>query len=255
MSKKQSSEKIDKKIINNVKINDNIIKNDDDDEKSITVKTVVSQIPPAIKSSNIHIPFVNTTLVCPVMLYPNQMENKLYLNLKTNLINKLVGKCYKNYGLVVKIYKIDEYSDGVIEAEDPTCSAKFVVKFSCRLCIPIKNKEIICRINRMNKELIGGVNGPISIIIPPDKINSHKFFTDTNRNVRVRGGNSDILVPNIYIRVLILTVTFSDYDTQILTIGYLIDIATQDEINNSIQTDRMNTFTDDDENNNIDENN
>ena len=39
------------------------------------------------------------------------MDNKLYLHIKDNLSNKLVGRCYKNYGFIKKIYKIDEISD------------------------------------------------------------------------------------------------------------------------------------------------
>jgi DNA-directed RNA polymerase subunit E'/Rpb7 len=162
------------------------------------------------------------------MLNPNQMDNKMYLHVKTNLSNKLVGKCYKNYGHISKIYKIDEISDGIIEAEDPSCSIKLVVKFSCRLCYPIRNKEIIFKINRMNKALIGGVNGPLRVIITPDKINKDKFYADNNRNIRIRG-SSDVIVVDMYIRVLILSSSFSDCDSNILVIGYLQDISTEEE--------------------------
>lgn len=177
----------------------------------------------------IHSPYINTTLVCPIMLFPNQMDNKMYLHLKSNLVNKLVGKCYQNYGHILKIFKIDEVSESVIEAEDPTCSAKMVIKFSCRLCFPIKNKEIICKIDRMNKSLMSAINGPIKAIITPDKINKDKFFTDVNRNIRIKE-NSEILVPNMYIRVLVLSSSFSNYDVDILTIGFLQDVATEAEI-------------------------
>jgi DNA-directed RNA polymerase subunit E'/Rpb7 len=186
------------------------------------------------KNSNLHSPYINTTLVCPIMLSPNQMDNKLYLHIKDNLSNKLVGRCYKNYGFIVKIYKIDEISDGIIEAEDPTCSSKFIVKFSCKLCIPIKNKEIIFKIDRMNKALIGGINGPLQAIITPDKINKDKFYPDNNRNIIIRNSHN-ILLPEMYIRVLVLSSSFSDYEKTILVIGFLQDIATEEEYNNFIQ--------------------
>ncbi len=190
--------------------------------KEVTVSNNVLTV------SNLHSPYINTNLVCPVMLFPNQMDNKMYLHIKDNLINKLVGRCYKNYGYIVKIYKIDEISDGIIEPEDPTCSSKFVVKFSCKLCIPIKNREIIFKIDKMNKALIGGVNGPLQAIITPDKINPNKFYPDNNRNIRIRS-TSDILLPEMYIKVLVLSSSFSDYEKTILVIGYLQDIATQEE--------------------------
>lgn len=200
-------------------------------KKSKDVKEPENKLVSVFNKLNIiQTPYINTTLTSPIMLYPNQMDNNLRLHLKSNLINKLEGKCYKNYGFIVQIYKIDEISDGIIEAEDPSCSAKIIVKFSCRLCLPLKNKEIICKIERMNKALIGCVNGPIKIIITPDKINKDKFFTDSNRNIRITE-SSQVLVPEIYLRVLVLSSSFSDYDTKILTIGYLQDIATDEEIN------------------------
>lgn len=181
-------------------------------------------------SSNLHNPSTNTTLVCPIMLYPNQMDNKMHIHIKSNLINKLEKKCFKNYGYINKIFSIEETSDGVIEAEDPTCSAKIIVKFICNLCLPIIEKEIICKIDRMNKVLISAINGPIKAIITADKINKDKFFPDINRNIRIKG-NSQVIIPDMFIRVLVLSRSFSDYDKNIIVIGFLQDIATQDEIN------------------------
>ena len=174
-------------------------------------------------------PYINTTLISPVMLYPNQMDNKIYLHLKSNLNNKLVGKCYQNFGYIMTIYKIEDISEGVIEAEDPSCSAKMVVKFSCRLCIPPKNKYLICKIDRMNKALISAINGPIKVIITQDKINKEQFFTDTDRNIRIKKGSA-VLSPDMFVKVLILSSTFGNYDTSILSIGLLHDLATEDEI-------------------------
>ena len=131
-------------------------------------------------------PYINTTLVSRVMLNPNQMDNKIYLHLKNNLNTKLIGKCYLNYGFITNIYKLEEISEGIIEAEDPTCSAKIVIKFSCRLCFPPKNKYIICKIDRMNKALISAINGPIKVIITQDKINKEHFFSDGDRNINIK---------------------------------------------------------------------
>lgn len=178
---------------------------------------------------NVFNPYINTTLVCPVMLFPNQLDNKKYLHLKTNLSDKLVGKCYKSYGYITEIFKIDETSDGIIEAEDPTCSAKYIVKFSCRLCYPIEGKEIIFKIDKLNKNIIGGVNGPILAVITTDKINKEKFYPDNNRNLRIKGSSAMVL-PEMYIKVQILKSTFSDSDTSIFVLGYLVDIANKEEI-------------------------
>lgn len=188
-----------------------------------------------IMTSNLHNPYKKTVLSTPVMISPDQMDNKMYIHLKSNLINKLENKCYENYGYIDKIYNIEEISDGIIEPEDPSCSAKMVVKFSCNLFLPIVGKEIICKIDRMNKALIMGVNGPaIKVIISADKINKDNFFSDVNRNIRVKG-TSEVVVPGMYLRVLVLSRSFSNYDKNILVIGYLQDIATQKEIEEYIE--------------------
>jgi len=231
MSTKKNKSK-NEKLIKNEKSKNIIEESSEEDDDIETEQEKINSSVEIIKQSNVIVPYINTTLVCPVMLYPNQMDNKIYLHIKSNLNNKLVGKCYKNYGFISKIFTIEEISDGVIQAEDPTCSAKIIVKFTCKLCYPPKNKEIICKIDRMNKALISAINGPIKVIITNDKINKEKFFTDINRNIRIKA-NSDILVPNLYhIRVLILSSSFSDYDRNILAIGYIQDLATEEEIDN-----------------------
>jgi DNA-directed RNA polymerase subunit E'/Rpb7 len=180
-------------------------------------------------NKEIQSPYINTTLACPVMLYPNQMDNKIYSHLKTNLSNKLLGKCFKNYGFISKIYQITEKSEGIIDNEDPICSFKIIVKFNCRLCIPSKQKEIICKIDRMNKQLISAINGPIIVILTLDRINEDNFYLDINRNIRIKK-NSEVLVPDLYVRVKTLSFQFSDHDNNILVIGYLQDIANSAEI-------------------------
>lgn len=183
----------------------------------------------SVHSTLLHSPYIETSLRCPIMLNPTQMDNKLELYLKANLNNYTKGRCFLNYGFVVKINKIEETSDGRIEEEDSSCSAKFIVKFSCRLCLPAKNKEIICRIDRMNKVLLSAINGPIKAIITPDKINEENFFIDTDRNIRIKN-TSTIIEPEMYIKVLILQSTFSHYDTNIIAISFLQNIATEQEI-------------------------
>lgn len=225
--KQKSSQDIDNIKNDKNDKNDGNDKNDKNDLVDVDKNKLKSQ---SITSSNLHSPYIDKSLLCPIMLYPNQMDNKMYLHLKLNLKNKLEGKCYKNYGFINKIYTIEETSDGIIEAEDPTCSAKIIVRFTCNLCLPIVNKEIICKIDRMNKALISAINGPIRAIITADKINKEHFFPDMNRNIRVKK-TSEVVIPDMYVKVIVLSKSFSDYDKNILVIGFLQDIATEEEIN------------------------
>jgi DNA-directed RNA polymerase subunit E'/Rpb7 len=174
-------------------------------------------------------PYINTTLITPIMVQSNQLDNKLYLHIKNNLIKKLEGRCYLTYGYIKKINKIEDISEGVVEAEDSTCGIKFVIKFNCKLCYPIKNKYLICKIDRMNKTLISAINGPIKVIITPDKINKDIFLTDADRNIRIKD-KSKLIEPEMFVKVLILQSTFSNYDTTIIAIGNLHDIAKDNEI-------------------------
>jgi DNA-directed RNA polymerase subunit E'/Rpb7 len=213
-SKDSNTNVLDMNTFTNIEINNNLV--DTNSEYGLI-------------TSNLHIPYKKTILSTPIMISPDQMDNKMYIHLKSNLKNKLEGKCYENYGYIDKIYNIEEISDGIIEPEDPSCSAKMDVKFTCNLFLPIVNKEIICKIDRMNKALIMGINGPIKVIITIDKINKENFFPDINRNIRIKK-TSEIIVPDMYLRIIVLSKSFSNYDKNILVIGYLQDIATQKEI-------------------------
>ena len=44
-----------------------------------------------------------TVLDATVVITPSQLNNDLYMNIKDNLEKRLIGKCYKNYGLIEKI--------------------------------------------------------------------------------------------------------------------------------------------------------
>jgi DNA-directed RNA polymerase subunit E'/Rpb7 len=189
-------------------------------------------------------PYINTTLITPLMIQSNQLDNKLYLHIKNNLIKKLEGRCYLTYGYIKKINKIEDISEGIVEAEDSTCGIKFVIKFNCKLCYPIKNKYLICKIDRMNKTLISAVNGPIKVIITPDKINKDIFFTDVDRNIRIKD-KSKLIETEMYVKVLILQSTFSNYDTTIIAIGNLHDIAKDNEIE-SYKSDNINLYINND---------
>lgn len=176
-------------------------------------------------------PYINTKLFSTVMLHPYQMDNKVYINLKKNLEYNIVKRCLLNYGYIVKIIEILDYKDGIIEAENTESSALFDVAFSCRLCIPLKDMQVIAKIDRINKLLITAVNGPIIIIITNDRINDKIFFKDNNDNMRYKkAAQSVILQQNDFIKITLQSVKFNDGDTKIKAIGFMDDIASEDEI-------------------------
>ena len=227
--KEVKSENSDSDIENTDSNTENTDNNIEYTKSKKTDKKQAKEIIETQQTTLLHSPYIDTSLRCSIMLNPTQMDNKLKLYLKANLDNYTKGRCYLNYGYIVKINKIEDISDGRIEEEDTSCSAKFIVQFSCRLCFPAKNKEIICKIDRMNKAIISGINGPIKAIITPDKINKDNFYTDTDRNICIKK-TSQILQSEMYIKVLILQSTFTHYDTNIIAISSLQNMATDSEI-------------------------
>ncbi len=128
------------------------------------------------------------------------------------------------------LYKILDYKDGIIEAENPSGSAIFDVVFSCRLCIPLNGTQLICKVDRVNKLLITVTNGPILIIITNERINDKVFFTDNNNNLRYRTEkSSSILESGEFVKVTVINTTFNNGDNKIKAIGFIEDMATEEE--------------------------
>lgn len=176
-------------------------------------------------------PYINTKLITDVMLRPDQMDNRFYINLKRNLESKLLKKCYNEYGYIVDIYEIIAYRPGNIYSENSTASASFNLEFSCRLCRPIKNQVIICQVDHVSKVLVTASNGPILVIITNDRINDELFFTDNNNNIRYKKtSGSKILESKEFIKVTIISVVFNHGDDKIKAMGLLTNMATDEEI-------------------------
>jgi DNA-directed RNA polymerase subunit E'/Rpb7 len=195
-------------------------------------------------------PYFNTTLYTSVALHPNQMNNDIYKNLKTNITKKLQGKCYKSYGYIQKIYSIKEKSEGILRAEDSTASAYYDVKFSCKLCKPLKGTSIICQVKIINQNLMHLLNGPINIIIFVDSelTNSDKFAYNANKNLlleKVGDGKGIPIVNGTYMKVKVVDTKIETGTDRIIVMGQLEKIASKKEIEYSIMS------IDDDEQENI----
>ena len=134
-------------------------------------------------------PYTNVVLTSNVMITPDQMGNKLELNIKKNLKENIEGKIFGENGFITNVYKIEHFSDPIIDAENFTGSAKTIVKFLCEISYPISNKFIICKVQDVVKELIKCINGPIVVLIKPNMINENIFYRDQNRNFRIKQNN------------------------------------------------------------------
>lgn len=178
-------------------------------------------------------PYINTKLSTTVILRPYQMDNNVYNNLKKNLEKQIVGKCYLNYGYIVKLIEVLKYKDNIVEPENTEASASYMLDFSCRVCLPLKNTQIICEVERVNKLLITAGNGPIFVIITNDRFNNNVFYKDNNNNIRYKkDNNSDVIEPHDFIKVTLSNIQFYDGDEKIKAIGFMDDIASEDDKKN-----------------------
>ena len=177
--------------------------------------------------SDITRPYYDTELFSKLMLYPIQIDNDIYINLKNNLKEKVEKKCNK-YGYITKVYKILDMSEGEIIPENFDASIVFNVKFSCRICLPTINKKIICKVDLYNKSLIKAVNGPIICIISNNNINTDNFTID-NKGDYVHKSNV-VIKTDSYITIKINGLNFYAGDERILILGQLDDLPTKEEI-------------------------
>jgi DNA-directed RNA polymerase subunit E'/Rpb7 len=188
-------------------------------------------------------PYITTLLSTTINLNPRQMDNKIYKNLKDNLIKKVEGHCYRNYGFISKVYDIKEYSQGDLIPENPMAAATFAVKFTCKLCNPLKKKQIVCKIMKINNLFINAQNGPITMIITMNRINNEKFYQDTKTGklmANLGDGKVQEIKPGTYVVTTIESRTFNDMDSIIMAIGELNRLATEKEIDNSFLQEHSN---------------
>lgn len=189
---------------------------------------------------NIQTPYINTHLYTTVGLHPSQFNNDIYKHLKNNLIRKIQGKCYKHYGYVSRIYKLDDISKGDLVAEDPSSSALYNVKFSCKICKPLKGTIIVCEVVAINKSLIHLRNGPINLLIfeESDSVNQNNFVFDDKKNVLIAKIDNNQRIPVVvgtYVEVKITACRLENNSNRILVAGTLENIASKKSIEESIR--------------------
>jgi DNA-directed RNA polymerase subunit E'/Rpb7 len=200
---------------------------------------------------NNYSPYITTELTSSVSLDPRQMDNNIYKNLKNNLIKRFEGKCFKDYGFINKIYDVTKYSDGYVVAENPKSAARFYITFTCKLCYPLLKKQIICKIDKANRLIMRLNNGPINVLVTTkDRINKNIFFVDTKTGnlMAKKDGKSVTITIGSYVKVTIESRQFNDQDTMIMAMGFLEDIATDEEVKKSYEKeygmDNMITYDD-----------
>ena len=108
-------------------------------------------------------------------------------------------------------------------------SAIYKLKFSCRLCFPLKNSIIVCKVAKTNAMLTSVFNGPIRVVITNDRINKDNFAVGKIGLLVKSNTGTKNLDQNDLVRVKIGARKFSDGDPIIICMGILESMATPED--------------------------
>ena len=176
---------------------------------------------------NIVSPYRNIKQNTRIPIEPYHMNSDIILNIKLILKKKKEKKCNKN-GFIDEVYRILEYSDGMMPPENLNGCAIYNITYHCKICIPIENTIIIGQIKVINQELIIANNGPILIFIPKENVDNNNWdLIDGYKNKN----NGKKLVTEDFVKIQITHKRINQNDNQIKSMGKLIDNASADEVN------------------------
>ena len=193
-----------------------------------------------LSSNNIRLneliyPCKDEILYTRVILHPHQMNNELYINLKKNLVDKVEEKCIKD-GYVIKVYKILDHTNGVIEPENFTGAAVYDVKYLAKICTALKDTMIIAKITSYSPNVnfvLAEFGSIIKIIFTKNERDLNtKVFTIGNDKSILHNSSQKKMATGDYVKIQIKTFRFHQNDTVIKCMGYLDNMATADEIAN-----------------------
>ena len=171
-------------------------------------------------------PYRNIKQYTRISVEPYHMNSDIILNIKLILKKKKEKKCNKN-GFIDEVYRILEYSDGLMPPENLNGCIIYNITYHCKFCIPVENTLIIGQIKVINQELIIAMNGPIMIFIPKENIDSN--YWDIIDGYNNKKTNKKLMTEN-YVKIQITDKRINQNDNQIKSIGKLNEIASPEEV-------------------------
>ena len=175
--------------------------------------------------STIVSPYKNIKQHTRIKLEPYHMNSDIRNNMKIVLKKKVEKKCNKN-GFIDEVFKILEFSDGIMIPENLDASAIYNISYHCRICIPIENTIIISIIKMVNPDLVVAINGPLLIFIPKNNVDTNIW--DIPDNYNHKKFNKKLTIGD-YIKIQITDKRINQCDSQIKVMGKLLDFATDTE--------------------------
>ena len=172
------------------------------------------------------LPYKDIEQYTRIKILPYQLNSDIRNNMFLNLKKKVEKKCNKN-GFIDEVYEITQNNEGRMYTENLSGNVIYDVSYHCRMCIPIENTIIIVQIRLISQDLIMAVNGPIVMFISRDNVDSSIWCIEEDFT---HNKNKTKLKSNDYVKVRIIAKRINNGDSQIKTIGKLLDYANEKEI-------------------------
>jgi len=178
------------------------------------------------QKSKIVSPYRNIKQYTRISIEPYHMNSDIRNNMKIVLKNKVEKKCNK-FGFVDEVYRIIEYSDGIMPPENLSGSAIYNITYHCKICVPVENTIILGEVKVINQEVVVALNGPIMFFLPKEHVDATTWeipegYMNKNSNTKLMVGD--------YIKIQVLNKRINMNDPSIKAIGKLLDRATEDEV-------------------------
>lgn len=164
-----------------------------------------------------------------VVLHPSQLNNDIYNNLKENLSIRILGRCYKNYGLINKIFEIKKYYGAQIFNEDIESKVQYNVIFTCEVIKPIESTIIITSILTNHKMCLTTEKLGIISFVESNNISDKYYINPYNSKITYKKTNEELKKGDM-VKVKILNFMFYHNKQKIVSLAYLEDNLTEQEI-------------------------
>jgi DNA-directed RNA polymerase subunit E'/Rpb7 len=171
-------------------------------------------------------PYRNIKQYTRISVESYHMNSDIKNNMKIILKKKVEKKCNKN-GFVDEVYRILEYSDGMMPPENLNGAAIYNITYHCKLCIPVENTMVIGQVRVINQELIVAINGPIMFFIPKENVDNNVWDIPDGYMNKLKKRK---LISGDYIKIQIVDKRINQNDSQIKSIGKLLDFTTPEEV-------------------------
>jgi len=173
-------------------------------------------------------PYRNIKQYTRISVEPYNMNSDIKNYMKIILKKKVEKKCNKN-GFVDEVYRIIEYSDGIMPVENLNANAIYNIMYHCKICIPVENTLIIAHVKVINQELVVAINGPINFFLPKEYVDINTW--DIPENYYNKNSKKKLAAGD-YVKVQVLHKRINLNDNIINAVGMLYDFASDEEVEN-----------------------